>query len=168
MSRQSQPNEHPVFRGSPVQHDSFDEALSANVLESAQPVKAIAADMGVRPGLLYDAANPNREDTHFQARLIPALTKASGSDALIVFLAHACGGMFVRLARGKQPDAHTGEVLRAAGDYLHEIAQAHADGQITVGEARRIRRKVYALIDVALSQLDVIEAQAARAEVRPS
>jgi hypothetical protein len=140
--------------------ESLDDALHAVVYESALPAKAIAAAIGVRYGYLAESANPNREDANFQARLVPAITKASNNDALIRFLAHACGGVFVRLNPGVAGDEHTSAVLKQVGDYLHSVAAAQMDGTITRREVRAVRREVEEAIEALLGHVVALERSA--------
>lgn len=121
--------------------DTLEDALHAVVYDSALPAKSIASQIGVRYGYLADAANPNREDTHFQVKWVPAITKASGNDVLIRFLAHACGGVFVPLNGSGAFNERTSEILKETADVLHIAAVAEADGIVTEREALEVRRQ---------------------------
>jgi hypothetical protein len=145
--------------------DSLEDALHAVVYESALPAKAIASAIGVRYGYLVEAANPNREDTHFQVRWVPPITNASGNDALIRFLAHACGGAFIRLNAGAAFNERTASVLKETADYLQTVAVAEADGTVTADEASEARKQADEAIEALLAHVQWMESRVRR-EVR--
>jgi hypothetical protein len=146
---------------------SLEDAIHAVVYEGQLPAKGIASAMGVRYGYLADAANPNREDTNFQARWVAPITKASGNDGLIHFLAHACGGVFVRLHQSGAFNEHTATILKETADVFQTAAAAEADGNITEREALQLRLQaeeaIGALVDfVAWMESRVREGQGSR------
>src|SRR5688500_2465061 len=93
---------HPKGEGKVrANHESLGDAIQAVVLHSDVPAKALADAIGVRYGYLLDAANPDRDDTQFQARLIAPLTRASRNAAIVQRIAQDCGGVFVPLDRAE-------------------------------------------------------------------
>jgi hypothetical protein len=140
-------------------HDTLDEAIYAVVHESAIPAKALASAVGVRVGYLLDAANPNRDDTQFQARLIEPLTKASGNDAIVRYICERVGGLFVRLPRrAGASDVHAARALKEFGEYLERFGDAMQDGLVSRAEFNVIEREA---TDVIVALLEHIEAMRA-------
>jgi hypothetical protein len=121
--------------------ESEHQALKRMLFESELPLKAIAAQIGVPAGRLYDAADESR-DAHLQARLIPALTRVTGRDDLINFYSHACGGVFVRIDASSPFTERAAQILKETADVLHTAAAAEADGRVTEREACDVRRQV--------------------------
>jgi hypothetical protein len=134
------------------------EVIQELVLNSPMPAKAQADRVGVRYGYLLDAANPDREDTHFQARLIAPLTNATGNDVLIDWLARECGGVFYRLNSHVAPDALTAKSLREFGDYLKAVADMDMDRKRTKHEVAEIRIQAFEAIAAICSHVASIEA----------
>lgn len=72
------------------------DALYCVLHHSDTALKDIAAIVGVRAGYLMDAANPDRDETQLQMRLVAPVTNVAKNDALIEQIARDCGGVFVR------------------------------------------------------------------------
>jgi hypothetical protein len=108
-------------------------------------VREIAEALGVRVGYLLDAANPDREDVQFQARLLGRLAKVTGNDRAIHYIAQMSGGLFVRLPErigGEDPIMldHLTAICGKFAKKIDTIRLAVADRNITVDEAGLIAR----------------------------
>lgn len=139
---------------------SLADAIDEVVHGSGKPPKALADEIGISYGYLIAAADANREDTQFQARLIVPATLASGSDAIVRYLAHKAGGVFVRVPEGMQADEHTARFLSETAEYLKTVASASADGVVTRAEAEDTKRKATAAIEALLAHVHSVEARA--------
>ena len=139
---------------------TFEDALYSVVHESDKPAKAIASEIGVRHGYLLDAANPHRDDNQFQARLIVPVTKASGNDALVRFIAHAAGGVFFRVPRDGRTEAATARSVKEFGEYLSESAEASADRVYTPSEAKAIDAQGMEAVAAILAHLEQVRSLA--------
>lgn len=160
MNGRFQPSANAKIGANTPLPESLDDALYACVYASGKPPKALADDIGVRCGYLTEAANRDREDTQFQARLIVPLTKATGNDAIVRYLAHAVGGVFVRVPADMQADEHTARSLKEFGEYLCTVANASADGIVTRAEADAARLQATEAIEAILAHVSAIEARA--------
>lgn len=121
--------------------ESLEDAIYQVVHDGALPPKALAGAAGMRTGYLLDAANPHREETHFQARFIIPITRASQNDAIVRFIAEAVGGVFVRFRHQETSDQHTARALREFADYIAAVDDSKADGVVTVGEVAEVERQ---------------------------
>lgn len=139
---------------------SLDDAISVVVHDSPIPPKAIADAVGIGYAYLLAASDANREDTKFQARLIAPITTVTGNDAIVRYLAHAVGGVFVRVPAGMLADEHTARSLKEFGDYLHSVAAASGDGIITREEAASARRQATEAMEAILAHVTSLEARA--------
>lgn len=123
------------------------DAVYCALHHSGLGLKDIALTVGARPGYLMDAANPDREDTQFQARLIASVTRVAGNDAIIDQVARDCGGVFVRtpILTGQHADitTHTATILREVADVIQAPAAALAnDARIDPTEASAIEKQI--------------------------
>lgn len=141
-------------------YETLDDAIHAVVYETpGVTAKALAGTLGVRYGYLADSANPDREDTQFQARLIVPITLASGNDAIVKFICRRVGGVFVRLPNGAGSDELTARSLKEVGDYLHAVAESGRDGKVTEAEANEIDRQVTEAVEALLSHARSVRAR---------
>lgn len=116
------------------------EAIACVVLHSNADAQLIAERVGVRYGYLLDAANPDREEIQFQARLILPVSDAAHNDGIVEFLCRQRGGVFVRV-----PTAHLDgaealtrahlDVVREMGEDAAKMQRILEDGRLTVEEA---------------------------------
>ncbi|MDP1570369.1 MAG: hypothetical protein Q8L86_10220 [Vicinamibacterales bacterium] len=126
------------------------------------PPKQLAARVGKTHGYLLDASNPH-DELKFQAQLIVPLTLAQGNPAIVRYLAHECGGLFIERPRADAGDldvvrAHA-EVLREVGEDAQAIGSALSrDGRIDADEATAILRD----IDEMLTRLAALRAVVAQ------
>jgi len=141
------------------------DAVYCVLHHSERPLKEIAETVGVRSGYLMDAANPDREDTQFQARLIAPVTRVSDNDAIIVQLARDCGGAFVRtpVLTGKHADitVQTARILREVADVIQAPAAALAsDAHIDAGECVDIDKQIDEAVSALLALKAIVRAAA--------
>lgn len=118
------------------------DALYCAAHHSTPTMTAIAAALGVRPSYLADASNPDRDDTHFQARWLVPLMQVTDNLAPLRFLAAAMRCVLVPLP---VTPATTDGVYQAFTAAVSEIGEdgaaiqlALADGHITIAEAERV------------------------------
>jgi len=141
------------------------DAIYCAVHHSALGLKDIALTVGARSGYLMDAANPDREDTQFQARLVAPVTRVSGNDAIIAQLARDCGGVFVHtpLLAGVNADItlQTATILREVADVIQAPAAALAnDARIDAREAGEIERQIDEAVAALLALKPVVRVAA--------
>jgi hypothetical protein len=131
---------------------TLEQALYEVVHRSDQTIHVLADSIGKTYSYLADAANPNREGHRFQLRWVVPITRASGNDAIVRYLAHAVGGMFVRLQpAGVSMDAQTSAVLKEVGELLIEASSASADGKVTREEAEKVAREADQAIEALMA-----------------
>ena len=102
---------------------TWSEALYCLVHHSDLEPAEIAARIGKRVGYLLDAANPDREETKFQADLLTAVMHVTGNLAPLRYLCGEFGGVFVALATGP---ASEDAVLCAFTQAVTEMGQSGA------------------------------------------
>jgi hypothetical protein len=153
--------------GQPCTPETMKEALDCLAHHGALPVKGLAERIGhVSEGTLGKQLSKYDEDNYPPLRQVVPLTVAAENDALITYLARACGGVFVRLhaSAGHDVDAeHIGKALREFADVLQCHASASADGVVTADEANTLDREV----DEACAELAALKMRF-RARVQPS
>lgn len=125
--------------GDRCQTSTLQEAIYCLLHHSAVPLAKGAAILGVRPGYLMDAGNPDREETQFQARLVAATCDVFDNNAVIVQLARDCGGVYVALPKISEENVdvlqHAGKAVKEFSDVLNASASMLADGKVTAAEA---------------------------------
>lgn len=115
------------------------EAIYCLVHHSAADAATIAERIGVRRGYLLDAANPDRDEVQFQARMIEPASSAASNDVIVDFLCRLRGGVFVRIP---SVDTDAAEITRAHLDVVREMGEDAerlqkilGDGVLTADEA---------------------------------
>lgn len=141
------------------------DSLYHVVHHSELSARELAEQLGVRPGYLLDAANPDRDDTQFQLRLLAPLTRLSKNDALIEAVARGCGGVFVRTPTltGRHADiAHQStRVLREVCEAIEAPAAAvENDARIDAAECAGIDKQIDEAIAALLVLKTVVRAAA--------
>ena len=148
------------------------DAIYCVLHHSSSPLKEIALTVGARPGLLMDAANPDREDTQLQTRLVAPITRVAQNDAIIEQFARDCGGVFVRtpLLSGPHADItkHTATILREVADVIQAPAAALANDQrIDAGECADIEKQIDEAVAALVALKPVVRAAAGLPAVAP-
>lgn len=132
--------------GQPCHPTTLGEVLYCVVHHSRIDAKTIAERLGIKYTYLVDAANPDRDEAQFQARLIVPVTLVTGNDALLQYIASRCNGVFFPMPNvdGSHADVleQTAKAVREFGDVLTSSAQALADNRVTVEEAGAVGRQV--------------------------
>ena len=141
------------------------DAIYCALHHARLPLKDIALTVGARAGYLMDAANPDREDTQFQARLIAPVTRVSGNDAIIEQIARDCGGVFVRTPTlsGAHADItiHTAKILREVADVIQAPAAALGNDQrIDAGECAEIEKQIDEAVAALMALKPIVRASA--------
>jgi len=122
------------------------EALHHTVHHTEPGLKRLAERLGIRPGYLADAANPDREELQFQLRLLLPLTKLTGDVSVLDYMEQECGRIAVPMPRvdqaGRELLALQLHAVKEFGEQAEAIAQALEDGRIDVDERRRICKEL--------------------------
>lgn len=161
-------------RGQPCQPRTLQEALYCVIHHSEIDASTIAARIGVRVGYLHDAANPDRDELQFQARLLIPVMAATGNLMPLRFLAAEFHAAVVELPAAGTDDVDIRQTFMAAVRELGEDAAAIeavlGDGRVTADEARRVRREVSETIDALVKVQALIDAKVQRSPraVRPA
>jgi len=97
------------------------EAVYCCLHHSGVDVVDVAKEMRVRPGYLQDAANSDRDEVQFQARMLPQLMAVTGNVKPLQWLCREMSGVFVAL-----PDASPAhdDVYRGLCDAIEEMGQS--------------------------------------------
>lgn len=131
--------------GHPCTPDSIKQALDCIGHHGALTVKTLAERLGhVSEGTLGKQLSQYDDDNYPPLRQVVPLTLAAENDALITYLARACGGVFVRVdaGAGHGVDAEQlGKAVREFADVLQCHASACADGLVTAQEATTFDRE---------------------------
>jgi hypothetical protein len=148
---------------------TLQEAIYCLLHHSAVPLAAIASAIGVRPGYLMDAANPDREDTQFQTRLVAPTKHVARNEVVIAQLARDCGGVFVATPDVSGDDSeiamHTAAVLREVADVIQAPAKALAgDNRISASELTTIEAEIDEAITALLGLKYTVRRKAGVAE----
>lgn len=140
------------------------EAIYCCVFHSGLEPAVIAERMGVSRAYLYNAANPDREDFQFQARLIIPLTHATGNLCILHFMAREFNQAVVPLpAPSATPQDIRGEfmkVMRSLGDGSGVIDDILDDGIVTKVEAQRGRNALARTIEILVGVQEMVSALA--------
>lgn len=148
--------------GRPIPKDVHD-AFYRIVHDYPEGVPALANKMGMPPGVLYNKANTNsNESSHHKPTLSDVLlaTVITGDRRVLHAFAATVGEACYRL-----PDlsnlsttalvSHITRTEATAGDFYRAIHQAlEEDGQISATEFEEIRRQAYGWISVILEGLE--------------
>lgn len=151
---------------------NLQEAIYCLLHHSELTLAQIAETVGVRPGYLMDAANPDREDTQFQTRLVAPTRHVAKNTAVIVRLARDCGGVFVPTpalsAEHDEISARTAAVLREVADVIQAPAHALAgDARIDAKECAFIEQQIDEAITELLALKYVVRRKAGVVEAAP-
>jgi hypothetical protein len=144
---------------------NLQEAIYCELHHSDLPLARIAETIGVRAGYLMDAANPDRDDTQFQARLIAPTTRITGNTAVISLLSRECGGVFVPTPEVSADHSdianHTAAILREVADVIQSPAKAlSSNNDINASECADIERDIDEAVTALLSLKRLVRAKA--------
>lgn len=132
--------------GETCQPRTFGEALYHQVHHSVQDARTLAETIGVRAGYLLDAANPDRDEVQFQARLLVPLMRATEDTTLLEWLAGQMGGVFTRRApigEATDPGRELLDIVDRLGALASADRDAMADGHRDVGEIERLLARAH-------------------------
>lgn len=140
---------------------SIKEALDCVGHHSAQPLSVIAARVGRSESTLGKECSTWDDEHMPPLRLVVPLTIASSNDALIRFLAEACGGVFFRPLEpvSLRDVASIASVVREFGELLEAAAQATADGCVSVAERARVQHEANDTIAAIVAYMDLLGRQ---------
>lgn len=143
------------------------EAVYCCLHHSGIDVVAVAKAMQVRPGYLQDAANSDRDEVQFQARMLPQLMDVTGNVKPLQWLCREMNGVFVPL-----PDvspAHN-DIYRGLCDAIEEVGQSSGavkkallDDEVSAEEADMVDQE----IDEAVAALLRVKAAVRNKVQRP-
>lgn len=136
--------------------DSVKEALDCVGHHSDQPIAVIAERVGRVVGTLAKECSLYDDEHVPPLRLVVPLTLASGNDALIRYLAEACGGVFVRVpvGAGVGDVAAVAAIVQEFGEFLGEVARTTVDGRVTADELARVDHEAH---DVMTAMAALVE-----------
>jgi len=154
--------------GQSCQIATLADALYHQAHHGAKPLPTIADEIGVRPGYLSDAANADREDVQFQARLIVPLCRATDDLTLLRFMASQLGCVLVNLPAVANSDCDISKrfikLAKELGDVGGEIDRALAgDDDISNDEFLRIDGQLSELTEATAQLRHVLLKKAGRA-----
>jgi hypothetical protein len=140
------------------------EAVYCCVFHSGLEPAVIAERMGVSRAYLYNAANPDREDFQFQARLIIPLTHATGNLCILQFLAREFNQAMVTLpAPSTTPQDIRVEFMKlihSMGDGSSVIDGILDDGVVTKVEAKKGHTALARTIEILVGVQEMVTALA--------
>ena len=132
--------------GETCQPRTFGEALYHQVHHSVQDARTLAESVGVRAGYLLDAANPDRDEVQFQARLLVPLMRATDDTTLLEWMAAQVGCLVVRAAAVdavSDPSQELLEIIDRIGALAAAERDAMADGVRDPQEIERLRIRAH-------------------------
>lgn len=142
------------------------QALECAIKHGPTPMKAIADAIDVQYHYLKSAADPHRDDTQFQLRLLVPLLRATGDLSLLRFLAAEVGCAVVELPSCLPSDDEVFRqlalVVQELGEGSAETQRAFADGRVTPAEAAAAHRQIDDLIEAALRWKALIASRVGR------
>lgn len=149
--------------------DSIKEALDCLGHHSDQPLAVIAERVGRVVGTLAKECSLYDDEHVPPLRLVVPLTRASGNDALMRYLAEACGGLFIRVpeATAAGDVAALASIVREFGELLEEVSHATADGRVTADELARVRHEAHDVMTVIAAYLERLGSQVATDAASP-
>lgn len=140
------------------------EAIQCCVLHSDRESSSIAEALGVRRGYLLDAANPDREELQFQARLLSPLMHVTQNATPLRYLAREQGFALVELPRTDPADGDIRQkflhVVTELGEGSSAIERALSDGEVTADEAARIHRELDDTIEALMAVKALVQTRA--------
>ncbi len=150
---------------------SLGEAIHCLVHHSDLDARQIAERLGVRYGYLLDAANPDREDTQFQARLVVPLTVLTGRYDLMDYLEREVGRVAFAVPQspaGEHADLFTAlaEAMRELGEDAERLRLAVDDGTITSDEAEAFEHEADETIAAIARMKAIVVGKVRRLTVR--
>jgi hypothetical protein len=150
---------------------SLSDAVHCVIHHSDLSLNEIAERLGVRPGYLSDAANQDRDEVQFQARLIVPLTAVTGRSTVLEYVAHSAGFAMTPIPAVALRQHSAMDDLDVAvqdlGQTAAQVRSALADGVVGADEAARVRACTLKVITAAARIADTVEAQVETAPERP-
>lgn len=138
-------------QGQPCEPRNLAEAIYCCAHHSGLDITTVAERIGVSRSYLYDATNPDRQDTHFQARLLVPLMMVTGNLTPLRFLSREFDIALIELPSVPVSD---GDIQRAFLRSVKEIGEAaQAIDLVVAGDVvsaetfRRAQREVNETIE---------------------
>lgn len=133
--------------GETCQVRTLTEAIYHQVHHSAADARVVAERLGVRYSYLLDAANPDRDEVQFQARLLVPLMVATSDITILEWMAAQVGCVVTKAEGLATPDP--GRELLDVIDRLGALAAADrdaaADGVRDAGEIELLKTRAHAV-----------------------
>lgn len=148
--------------GAPCQPASLKEALDCLGHHGGLTVAQLAERLGhISEGTLGKQLSQYDEDNYPTLRHLIPLTLASGSDALVRYLAEACGGVFFRVptVNAALDVSAIAAIVREFGELLEEVSRATADGRVTGEEVDRVRHEANDVMTAIAGYVERLRAQ---------
>jgi hypothetical protein len=137
---------HACRSGQRCTPQSLAEAIYCAVHHSDLELEAIAVAMGIRPGYLKDAANPDRNDTQFQVRWLVPLAQVTGNLAIVQWIGAELRCAIVPLPPVEaRQDALYSTFAAAVGEIGQDseaIRRVLDDGEVTEAEVHELVREL--------------------------
>jgi len=143
-------------QGKPCEPRNLAEAIYCATHHSGMEIATVAERIGCRRSYLYDATNPDRDDTQFQARLLVPLMVVTGNLTPLRFLAREFDVALIDLpsAESLQGDDIRRSfmaVVKEIGEDSAAIEMALADGRVSPDEASRVMREISETIETLVA-----------------
>lgn len=156
--------------GKPCEPTTLQEAIYCCVHHSAIAPQQIAERLAIRVTYLHDAANPDRDEHQFQARLLLPLMTATGNLAPLRFLNAALGRIDIPVPAidTDGDDVLSGylRLVREVGEDSALLERVMADGSVTPDEALRVKRETRETAEAAMYVAALVEQRVARPTLR--
>lgn len=151
-------------QGGPCEPRNLAEAIYCAAHHSGLEIETVAERLGVRRAYLYDATNPDREDTQFQARLLVPLMAVTGNLTPLRFLAREFDVALIELpARGATSNDDIRQsfmrVVKELGEDSAAIERVLADGIVSADEAKRVKRELAETIEALVTVQSLFHAR---------
>jgi hypothetical protein len=138
-------------QGRPCEPRNLAEAIYCCAHHSGLDIATVAERIGVSRSYLYDATNPDRQDTQFQARLLVPLMVVTGNLTPLRFLSREFHVALIELPAVPVSD---GDIQRAflravkeIGEAAEAIERVLGGGLVAADEFNRARREVSETIE---------------------
>lgn len=130
---------------------TYDESVYELVHRSDIPPKLIADHLGIGESTLYNAANPNNEETSLARKHIIPATRFTRNFGILDYFEHACGRVAFEIPTGEgsftEVTREVSVMAREFGELLATIARALEDnGQIDPPELPALNERCLEMI----------------------
>lgn len=154
---------HGCQHGRRCEPRTIGEAIYCCALHSRKDSASIAEEIGVRRGYLLDAANPDRDEVQFQARLLVPLMAATGNLEPLRYMAREMNCALAELPKVAQDHGEIRPkfllVVSQIGECATAIEHGLADGSVTPEDAQRIGKELDDAIEALIAVKGLTQAR---------